>query len=380
MYLIPRLIGVGVYTLILNIICFSINIMKEKYLSKWIKVYILLLSIMAFLYVPSEGADLYRLFPVMHIYTSMSPDALKDTMINTSTPGVPLYYYLIGKLGVDGLLPGITALLTYTLIFSILLKCYKKIESRKKDVVLILFLFMSRGLFQVTISNIRTVLAIAIVAWCIYTEIDLKRSIIKNIIFYLIAASLHVMGQFMIFLRIILLLFEKRETKIDKFMKIAFSIGSIIVTMSYGSSYVEAFLDKGERYITGGQLGEGYFYFWEALLSIISIILLLYLINRVKIYKDKSPVKNNRFVSKRILNFLSVIAIFNLGIIFFEFNLGFRLSFFIMMLNIPIGLYCLKCTEGSREYIKVKNSLLIISLIMLIISVTRGDLCSLKFF
>ena len=239
---------------------------------------------------------------------------------------------------------------------------------------------MSRGLFQVTISNIRTVLAIAIVAWCIYTEIDLKRSIIKNIIFYLIAASLHVMGQFMILLRIILLLFEKRETKIDKFMKIAFSIGSIIVTMSYGSSYVEAFLDKGERYITGGQLGEGYFYFWEALLSIISIILLLYLINRVKIYKDKSPVKNNRFVSKRILNFLSVIAIFNLGIIFFEFNLGFRLSFFIMMLNIPIGLYCLKCTEGSREYIKVKNSLLIISLIMLIISVTRGDLCSLKFF
>lgn len=379
MYLISRLIGVGVYTLILIIICLSINITKEKYLSKWIKVYILLLSIMAFLYVPSEGADLYRLFPIMDIYTSMSPNALKDAMINSATPGVPLYYRLIGKLGIDGLLPGITALLTHTLIFSILLNCYKKIESRKKDVVLILFLFMSRGLFQVTISNIRTVLSIAIVAWCIYTEIDLKRSIIKNSIFYLIAASLHVMGQFMMVLRIILLLFEKRK-KIDKFMNIVFSIGTIIVIISYGSSYVEKFLDKGERYIIGGQLGETYFYFWEALLSVISIILLLYLINRVKIYKDKSPVKNNRFVSKRILNILSVIAVCNLGIIFFEFNFGFRLSFFITMLNIPIGLYCLKCTEGLREYIKVKNNLLIISLIMLIISVTRGDLCSLKFF
>ncbi len=380
MYLIPRMIGIGVYTLGLMLISFFMMHTKEKYVAMWLKVYIVVLAMMAFFYVPTNGADLYRLIPIMHIYTNMSVNVLIDTMLSSSTPGVPLYYHLIGQLGMDGLLPATTAFLTYTLAFSVLLKCYKKVQSKKRDVVLILMLFMSRGLLQVTISNIRTVLAMTLVGWCIYTELDLKRSTIKNSVFYIMAASLHVMGQFMVLIRIALFLVEKSETTWHKIAKLMLSTASIAGIIFYGESYVENFVDKAEGYIVGGQQGQTYFYFWEALLSILSIMVLLYLMYKISLYRDASSIKDHKFIAKKMLHFLTILAVFNLAILFFEFNFAFRFSFFVTLLNIPMGLYCLKCVEATPQYIKVRNNLLIVSCVMLAVAVTRGDLSSLKFF
>ena len=63
MYLIPRLIGVGIYALLLIIVYYLIP--RTKRWSIPLNIYTIALALMGFFYVPMDGSDLTRIYSYM---------------------------------------------------------------------------------------------------------------------------------------------------------------------------------------------------------------------------------------------------------------------------------------------------------------------------
>ena len=118
MYLIERVIGIATYSIILLLICQFIAKSKNNNRKKILNIYLLCLVLMAYFFVPPPGEDLYVIIPVMKSYASLSTTDLLLTLTTRETPLASLYYHIIGKFNLPGLLPAITALIVYSNIFS----------------------------------------------------------------------------------------------------------------------------------------------------------------------------------------------------------------------------------------------------------------------
>lgn len=382
MFLIPRLIGVTIYTLLLLLVCIFISKtnMRDRKIVIWF--YVICLSMMGYFYVPYITADLYRLLPIMHHDAAMTISQLTERMISTGTPMVPLYYYCIGQLGVDGMLPAITAFITFALCFSIIMDFSKKNNINRKAVAIAIFVLMSRGFFYQTISTIRTVLSLSIISWCIYQEKVNNKNPVSLLLLMSIAALFHVIGQF-VFLCWLIYIFVEKRGSISNFQKILFGCFLLGLFVLYSGNILDAFLEKGEGYAKLYQTGEGYSSKWETILSFGTIAIVGYSLGKFKqMYKEKlyaNQLTDTEIGLNRLSCFLMLFTTMNVIMYFVEFNMFFRTSYFLMMLVTPIILYVVSI-EIEHKKAKTYNALLIMSSIILIIACVRGDLSALKFF
>lgn len=383
MYLIPRLIGVSTYTLLIIINYFLIRRTNAK-TKHVLALYAGAIFIMGFLYVPNPEADLTRLIPIMRYYSTFSISQICETMKQYSTPGEPLYYYLISKLGNDSLLPALTGLITYGLCFSVLYKCSRTVKSSNYDIGLALFVFMSRGLLVHVISGIRNELAFAIIFWCVYLELIEEKKVSRHIPLYLIAASLHTMGQVFLLYRLLFLFVEKNEAKpLSKIWKIIIGTVSISLVYIIGRGYLEGISRKASNYYSRAVLGTGYSYIWEKLLSVIALLITIYLtvIIRRMVKSRESFVDNSFQVRIRnLLAFTIPIIIVDAIAFFVEFNFFHRTSNFLTMLDIPLSIIALKMADSYGNKKRLTQTLIVASTVMLLMACARGNLCSLKFF
>lgn len=383
MYLTQRLMGVSIYALCT--ICFCLLILKVKGLKSHLCIYCLLLALMGFFYVPLNGSDLGRVQLAMHALGNKNGIELIKEMCNSSTPLALLYYYLISFLGDDRMLPFINAILTYGLCFSLLVACRKKFNSSKRDIAIVLFFFMSRGLLMMTIANIRTMLSVSIVAFSIFKIMVEGKSFIKYIICMLIGALIHNVGMLttMIFVGFYIIKGAKGRNKILTFCEGLLLISSGFI---YGRFIILAAINKGITYLEYSQNGTNFFYFWEFLLSIIVIVFSIW-----AIYKYRKHTKGKNFEGKNVyfverkkyvafIEFQLLIAWLALILLFVEFNSGFRLSWLLTILDMPMLLIIFEddiwMGYNSSNF---KSILILISLGMLFVACARGDLCSLKF-
>ena len=383
MYLIPRLIGVSAYTLLLFVFCYLIRSTKAR-TKNVLFLYTIVIFAIGFFYVPNPEADLTRLFPIMRYYSNQTISQLWETMKQETTPGEPLYYYLISKFGKDSLLPAITGLITYGLCFSVLFKCNYRIEATRYDVSLALYVFMSRGLLVHVISGIRNELAFAIILWCIYRELVEKKRITWHIPLYIIAASLHTMGQVLLIYRLLFLFAEKNVAKpLSKLGKVIVGTASIAMLYVIGRKYIEGISHKATSYYTRAVLGTGYSYIWERLLSVISLFITIYLIVIIKkmVRSNETSIDHSLLVGIRnLLMFTIPIVIIDAVAFFIEFNFFHRTSNFLTMLDIPLSVFALRLADSYCDRKRIGQLLIVASTIMLFIACARGNLCSLKFF
>ena len=177
MYITERILSLLIFSLVLVLICCGIANSKLKVGKKLVTLYILILGIMGYCFIPHMGADLTRLLITMKFYTSKGTEGLYSALLSSSTPGTGLYFYIIGKTGNDHLLPAISAVITYSFCFSILKREYNNYETRSLYIAVMIFAFMSRGLTMQIISNIRTLMALSICAWCVYKEFCKKENL-----------------------------------------------------------------------------------------------------------------------------------------------------------------------------------------------------------
>ena len=381
MYLGQRLIGVGVYAFCAIITYFFIP--RIKGIRTNLNVYICLLGLMGFFYVPMSGADLSRAYATMHLYGNMSMREVWNVMLSHGSPTSVLYYHIIGRLGNDRLLPCITAVLTYGFIFSIIKSYYKNNEIEKKLVAISLLFFMSRGLLIATISNIRTMLALSLIAYSIYKVLYEKEDIVKYIVLMIVGALLHNVGLAAVLLFFVYYIIKGTKYR-NRLLTLVESLVLVVGIFAYGKTYILSAINKGKNYLGYSQSNTGYFYIWEMVLSLIVIlytfiIIFCYYRNHCKVFYSSEEIEEKEGYST-FVGFVLALSIFSFVSIFIEFNLGQRLSYLLSILDIPLFMMILNSNRYSyQERAKIYNWLLFGSFLLMAIACTRGDLCSLKF-
>lgn len=381
MFLIPRLIGVTTYFLILVGICYFITYTHYKGTKYALALYVFLLSVMGYFYVPYETADLYRLIPTMHFYSNMTLEGILNVVMGSLiTPLVPIYYHVIGLFGVDELLPAITVFIAFSFCFAFFYEYTKNTQSETRYLALALFTYMARGVFLQTASNIRTGLALAILAWCVYEEFVERKSLTKLLPLYLSAACIHITGQFVCVCLVLysLLKMFKKKLSFGKFLL----LGGVVTSISvWGIEVANRILDKAQRYTEAYQEGTGYTYYWEALLTVLGLIIVGYCL---KITKEKLECNTSNGITvykgfADYVNFVWLLCLVDCLCGFIEFNIFMRLNYFIMMVSVPVITFVLQddFINGNKSRYRF---ILLLSSIMLFIACARGDLCGYKFF
>ena len=379
MFLLARVVGVFAYTTILVLICMQIN--KTYNACKYLSIYVIILAIMGYLFIPPDGFDINRLIERMHYYGDLSIVALFKSMMIARTPGEQLYYWIVRKFNNDNMLKALSGFISFYFCFNIL-----KRESRQKsgDIHLdsficsvVLYLFMSRGLLIMAVSNIRSMMSSSLIAYCVYREYIEGREPWKNAILYIWAISMHALGLGLVLIRFMFLFIDKTDTARKKINRLILMMILVAAGLILFKNYIILFFDKLRNY-AGAK--DGYSYIWEGILSGISIWLTFYL---AILYKrcnfDLIDIGSGCF---NIVKFSVVIAVIATIFAFIEFNTFMRLGCFLAIIQMPI-LFRLLCNlyyKSTINYYIVRNNINIIATVMLVISCTRGYLCSLKFF
>ena len=363
MFVIERFAGVFLYSFVLVVICYSICCEKRKRYTHYFFIYCGILSIMAYFFIPIVESDIYRwanIFKEWRLFTFQ-----KIYMYATESSYTPLsyiYMYTLNRIGGYRLLMAVTALIVYGCIFYIMKDYAKKNEINRYVLALTLLFYMSSGIFIDVISDVRYMMAFAILAVCFYREIFYNQKTIVSIFFYLVAALLHVSAWAIIIIRFIALFVNKGLS----IKKRVLSLGCLAIfsILFFGriATYLSNMFEKLNSYL----LRPHYSYFWEYL---IGGIVLCYLI---VVFRKSIRFKYGK---KEYLEVLKVFIIFNIFSIV-EFNMFHRMVALNSILFIPI---IEEYLNNSNTKIR-KQNLLLISFVVLLIACTRGHLCSYKFF
>ena len=122
-----RIIGVSIYFLTLVIMCFLLIKSRKENVKKILFIYSILLSLMGFFFVPNIHNDLYRVYETMNEYSIIPFKSFFQNYVLKSSVTISLiYYWGIGQLKINGLLPFITSFIFYTNVFYIVEDYYKK--------------------------------------------------------------------------------------------------------------------------------------------------------------------------------------------------------------------------------------------------------------
>lgn len=371
MFLTERIIGIITYMGSMLAFFFLIyHSDSNKKLKKYLIIYWILLAVLAFIYIPADSTDLSRLIKEMHRYDDVTFNELIKLIPKSHIPSEKLYFWVISKFNIDGLLPAITSMIFYGCIFTIVYKCAKKYNIDNKNIAISLLFFMEFGKFLEVISGIRSLMAFSIIALCIYMEIIENKKIIKNIPLYIFASFMHPAALVLTIIRMTFLLLQKEKGVLRKIINAILFIILGYITYKFANESIIVATEKAESYMNH----HVYSYIWEYILSWIYIIF-----STVTIFKYKNYYREN----EEIYNIKKLIMIINVIIIIlnFEYSIFSRFQTFSSILFIPIFSFTLqKMSEDNTINKKTYTYLfLVVSSLVFVIAGTRGNLSGYKF-
>ncbi len=383
MFLIERLFGVTVYVFFLVLFCFLLWKNDESAIGKILFVYSIVLSIMAYFYVPYKTADLYRIYDVLD---SLGGKTFRQVISSPNVSAGNVYYWLIARTGNRQFLPAINSLICYNCIFYIISKTAKKYRISGGNVALSLFFYMSTGTYIFVISGIRSMLGISLMSFCFFREsVECKFNIL-HVAMYVVAFFIHHYVAALIVFRFISVIFNKGVSLNKKCVCIGLLLICTMIITTYFSNYVDQIFDKSEGYIKGN----AYSYFWDYIIGLLIGIVNGYLLFR---YKRYFAVKNG-FNLYGLYSFAITLYLISIGFCF-EFSIFHRtIAYIVPIICLPIWLIILQDNNSKAENgtynsktlcVNEANSInvnfcIFIYILILFLSCSRGTLCSLKFF
>lgn len=366
MFLAERIIGVATYALILIIVFFKISKSKQnKSITKTLKNYWIILSILAFFYIPANSADLSRYITSAHIYSSYSFSELLKAISSTMAPMQVIYFYILGLTKVDGVIPAVSCMIFYGFTFSIFSDAIKRYNISGRNAALSLLFFMAMGSFLNVISIIRSCVAFSAIAYCCYFELIGKKKITSHIHLYMFSALMHPAAIVLIVVRILTIIFKKEKTLIRRFINYIFVIILMALIVRYGNDYINLIFEKSIIYIKG----EVYSYIWEYIICFMYMIFSTYIIVKSK----------NTIESIELINFNRFLMLINIFIFIFcfEYSIFTRYQLFSSILFLPyFSIYINQLKSKSKMLTFMYYS---ITIIIFAIACTRGNLCGFKF-
>lgn len=368
MYLVERIAGGAVYLVILLIVCNGIYVSKKNSVKKWLIAYAFLLGILGYIYIPPETADLTRLMDSYHAWSLLSFDELIARCSTSSTPAQIVYFWIVGQTGLDGALPGVSGFLYHVLIFSCVWDYARRKDIPQPHIAVAVVFIMSFGSFLQVISSIRSYLAFAVIARCMYREIMCDRPIVLSVPGYLFACLMHPAALALTIIRLLLLVFQRGGGALRKFGILLFIGVAAAFASRFGVQYIDSMLDKASGYVGGGV----YAYVWEYLIHGILLAAIA-----GTLHTGKSLFAGD--LSDRNLAFCAgTTAALSALFIPIEYGIFLRFSGFSACLLAPLIMRLLKKKdeEGNSNY---RNWLVVSICLMLFLACARGDLSGYKF-
>lgn len=362
MYYKERIIGALTYGGLLLLFAFLVK-SKKRSPKKVLLIYAILLSVLAYFYIPNPGYDLERIYITLEqYYKPMNSYMLFELLGRSYTPTINIFYYLISKTNHFGIAPFTVSMIFYTCIFSIFSDVCEKnnIEGGKRSLFLIFV--MSLGTYLEVITNIRCMTAFAMITYCVYSEVFNKKSFIKHIPIYFLAGTVHLAALAMIIVRIAIYPLQKRRWKLF-YALLPLSILGLIYIF-YPDFINQIFFTESyyKEHVT-------YTYLPEFILMSIMTIYIVF----IKIIHWKSLMTDGAIKFVNFFTFiLLAIIVLNVG----EYSMFHRIGTFHFLMNIPImGKYLSLLKKRSGVTL-----MFFISAIVLFIAATYGNLCGFKYF
>lgn len=384
MFLLERLIGVGTYALILVLACVSLVGKSNKIIRRILFIYTVVLSIMAFFYVPYETADLHRINEYIEAYKKYSASQMWNLVAKSKFRLADLLYWAIGKTSIPRLLPAIVTFVCYTCIFYIVRKTAEKNQISGKNVAIALFFYMSLGTYIFAISGIRSMLGISLLCFCFFRESVEKKFNILHIPLYIIAALIHPFVAVLAAGRFFAAVFDTQTTSGRKLLYLVLLGTGTAFTFRNYSDFIDSIVEKANSYLTG----DLYSYVWDYIIAIITCLVIFSIILGAKKIEKQSSLKFNVFRTYLSAGLLTAVCLC------YEFSIFHRTAVYVLpIIGMPLLLTILQRKDDlRREVVNRSNRLIpngaltyhsmivILSVVLLLLSCSRGSLCSFKFF
>lgn len=362
MFLTSRLFGIFTYVFVMLVFLLLIRYTKQT--KSVMFFYLVSLCTISFFYVPHITADIFR-----HNIEAkrLSEMPLYDFLyiVKNSFSGIFTLFYF--RYFADYLATA-TCFIIYGIIFYIIYKSKKQNNFTNGVLVIALLWIMTNDFYLVSISTIRSHVAMAFVAFCIYREVFQHKFGAINIFLYFCAIEMHAMGIVLVAFRLCAYLLMKGQLTIWKLFLFAIIIATVILGTQFYLPLLESSVDTFEVYYNDID----YSYIWERVIFTIQTIVQIYIL--LKAYKYKIFKENNFIYHKSIVT----MAVFVLIICHLRLTFMQRWIFFSTLLEIPILMKLLqKEYELNRK--NIRNFMITTSLITFAFVCSRGNLCSLKF-
>lgn len=375
MFLFERIIGVGVYCVALLTVCMLIGYSRIK-LKVLLWLYTFVLGMMGYFYLPYKTSDLYRIFHYLTIFKRFNYNDFFNIHVKTSSsPGGRILYWVFSKIGDPHLLPAFAAIVCYGICFYILYGAYKRFRVNRRTTALVMFFFMSIGHYMSVISNIRTMLAICLIAFCFFREENLQKFSIWHIPLYLAALSLHNLAIVFLLIRLSAILFASKTSIWIRILTVAALLILALLLQLLLPAFVDSLADKASEYLSG----DSYTYSWEYIMGILVMLAEGYFLFVYYRAKVESPLSLRTQNSALLLSL--VLSIVFIGVFTFYYRI---VSGITAVLCIPILMELLS-DQGALRFsrklsIPLRGTTCVIAAAELGLSCVRGSLCSLKFF
>lgn len=374
--LFERMTGVAVYVLLLGLFYLKIKSSRnDNDIRRLLRIYTFFLCVMAFLYIPAETADLSRWRIIADGWKNLGfIEFFNMYILNVSTPIGYLFIYLCQKTGIDGLLPLLCALIFFYNTFYIVKRVCKQYSDNgdarfTKYIAIGLLFLMCSGRFLETISGIRCMVAFSVIAKCFFCETIENKSVLNSVVPYLLACLIHSAVIPLVALRMFSMIFEKKKSYWNLFIKVIVFIVMAFVAFKYGSSYIDASIEKASGFIANNI----YSYSWEYIIASLQfVIIIVLLVKYYRLYRmPGSGIDNIAF----IITVLSIVEI----VLIRSYSIYHRYIGFSSFITIPLLVHVLQREYQQGRYYFGKFTKLICMMI-LILACMRGNLCAYKFF
>lgn len=342
---------------------------SETRFSRVLNVCLLILTVMAFFYIPGESADLYRIRLRIHSMESWTIANFRLSLINSSSPGADVLYFLMSKTNIDGLLPALTCFVFFGNIFYII-KQERKLGRSGSIALASSFLYiMSQGLFLGVISGIRNSIAFALILRALYDDFALGKKHIFNYLLCIIAVSFHIAAAPIVAVYLFFSIYDywKNRKKIMTFVSLLVFIIVVFWAFRPEFSLIDLIVDKAVVYTSGGV----YSYFWEYIIVTISLLFLI-----VVLYKYR---RESKYSLLRTMYIISSIIMVGVVLLFRNYTIYHRYGNFVMYLSLPIISNAIETSLKQNDhslYMLINYG----SFLVFFIACVRGDLCGYKFF
>lgn len=366
-YVVERVLGAIIYIFISYYFFTRMKNARNKYaLKKQMKLCVITFTIMAFLYIPSKGADVTRLEYLGDVLSQSSWESFYNNYLcKTSTPLSHIYLRIVQSVPIYGLLPGVTTIICLSLFFRIISILDEELQLSNSSIAYVTLFYMWGGMFFSIVAGIRFILATFLVLYAMIYIWFKKKHYLRGMALVVSGCLIH-MGMLPIaFFCLLSLIFGKQILE-NFWIKTAIII--LVVGIIGGAGlYISSALEKYNAYLGGGAS----FGIRRQVLSIISFF--MYCCFLLFIYRNHIQVHFPKGANICIF-FLTGFDLYLIS----DFVMFARYQMTLQLFMMP---YILEYVDSDypRSNAHYRNVMILICAARLIISYL-GDLSGLKFF